>query len=83
MVSVPAANVARGLDGYMRVKNGPFPAVDSTIKLSSNTLETSNVSAVDSMVEIIQNQRSYEMQIKLIGTAKELDTETSKLMRSS
>ena len=41
------------------------------------------MSSVDSMVEIIQNQRSYEMQIKLIGTAKELDTETAKLMRSS
>ncbi len=83
LVTVPPANVIRGLDGYMRVKNGPLPAVDSNIKLSSNTLETSNVSSVDSMVEIIQNQRSYEMQIKLIGTAKELDTETAKLMRSS
>ena len=83
LVNVPASNVVRGLDGYMRVKNGPLPAVDATIKLSANTLETSNVSAVDSMVEIIQNQRSYEMQIKLLGTAKELDTETSKLMRSS
>ncbi len=83
LVNVPASNVVRGLDGYMRVKNGPLPAVDATVKLSANTLETSNVSAVDSMVEIIQNQRSYEMQIKLLGTAKELDTETSKLMRSS
>ena len=81
LVTVPPANVIRGLDGYMRVKNGPLPAVDSNIKLSSNTLETSNVSSVDSMVEIIQNQRSYEMQIKLIGTAKELDTETARLKR--
>ena len=83
LVSVPASNVIRGLDGFMRVKNGPLPAADAAVKLSSNTLETSNVSAVDSMVEIIQNQRSYEMQIKLIGSAKELDTETAKLMRSS
>jgi flagellar basal-body rod protein FlgF len=83
LVSVPSNNITRGLDGNLRVKSGPFPATDSNVKLSSNTLETSNVSSVDSMVEIIQNQRSYEMQIKLIGTAKELDTETSKLMRSS
>ena len=83
LVSTPAANVVHGLDGYLHAKSGPFPAVDATVKLSSNTLENSNVSAVDSMVDLIQNQRAYEMQIKLIGTAKELDTETSKLMRSS
>ena len=83
LVSTPAANVVHGLDGYLHTKSGPFPAVDATVKLSSNTLENSNVSAVDSMVDLIQNQRAYEMQIKLIGTAKELDTETSKLMRSS
>jgi len=35
------------------------------------------------MVEIFEYQRSYEMQIKLIGTAKGLDTGTAKLMRSS
>jgi flagellar basal body rod protein FlgF len=35
------------------------------------------------MVEMIQLQRSYELQVKMLGVAKEIDTETSKLMRSS
>ena len=46
-------------------------------------LEGSNVNAIDSMVNLIKSQRAYETQIKLISTAKEIDTETSKLMRSS
>jgi len=83
LVKVPASNVARGLDGYLRPKDGQFPANDATIKITNNSLETSNVNAVESMVEIIQIQRAYEMQIKLIGTAKDLDDQTSKLMRSS
>lgn len=83
LVKVPASNVARGLDGYLRPKDGQFPANDATIKVTNNSLETSNVNAVESMVEIIQTQRAYEMQIKLISTAKDLDDQTSKLMRSS
>ena len=83
LVSTPASNVVRGLDSFLRAKSGPFPTVDSTVKLASNTLENSNVNSVDSLVDLIQNQRSYETQIKLISTAKELDTETAKLMRSS
>ena len=83
LVTTPASNVVRGLDSFLRTKAGPFPTVDSTVKLASNTLENSNVNSVDSLVDLIQNQRSYETQIKLISTAKELDTETAKLMRSS
>jgi len=83
LVSVPSTNIQRGLDGQIHLKNGAIPPSDSAVKLSSSTLESSNVSSVDSMVDLIANQRAYEMQIKLIGTAKELDGETAKLMRSS
>jgi flagellar basal-body rod protein FlgF len=83
LINIAASNVVRGLDGYLRPKNGQFPANDATVKIVNNSLETSNVNAVESMVEIIQIQRAYEMQIKLISTAKDLDDQTSKLMRSS
>jgi len=83
LIKVPPSNISRGLDGYLRPKDGVYPQNDATIKISNNALETSNVNAVESMVEIIQTQRAYEMQIKLIGTAKDLDDQTSKLMRSS
>lgn len=83
LVNIAASNVVRGLDGNLRPKNGQFPANDANVKIVNNSLETSNVNAIESMVEIIQTQRSYEMQIKLIGTAKDLDDQTSKLMRTS
>ncbi len=83
LIKIPPSNIARGLDGYLRPKDGTFPQNDAAVKISNNALETSNVNAVESMVELIQTQRAYEMQIKLIGTAKDLDDQTSKLMRSS
>jgi flagellar basal body rod protein FlgF len=35
------------------------------------------------MVEMLNSSRSFELNVKLLATAKELDAETSKLMRSS
>jgi flagellar basal-body rod protein FlgF len=83
LVKVPSSNIERGLDGLLRPKTGGIPASDSTVTVTSGALESSNVNPIDSMVELIQAQRSFELQVKLISTTKELDTQTSKLMSPS
>ena len=83
LVNVPNANISKGLDSFLRPEDGVIPANDAKINLSSGFIESSNVNSVESMVEMIQLQRSYELQVKMLGVAKEIDTETSKLMRSS
>jgi flagellar basal body rod protein FlgF len=34
------------------------------------------------MVDMLSNARSYELSVKILTTAKDLDAETAKLMRS-
>ncbi|RUO35836.1 flagellar basal body rod protein FlgF [Aliidiomarina sanyensis] len=70
MVSGDAAVLQRGLDGLFRGVNGPLPQNEDA-RLASGALEGSNVSAVEAMVAMINNQRKYDMQMKVISTADE------------
>ncbi|WP_194756480.1 flagellar basal body rod protein FlgF [Aliidiomarina indica] len=70
MVSGDAGVLERGLDGLFRGTNGPL-AQNEDARLASGALEGSNVSAIEAMVAMINNQRKYDMQMKVIGTADE------------
>jgi len=82
LVSTPGKNLTRGLDSFIRPKDGQIPQPDPNIKLNSKVLESSNVNTVDTLVSLVEHSRSYDIKVKLISTAKEIDTETSKLMRN-
>lgn len=70
------AGLQRGDDGLFRPPPGadgnivPLPASE-TLRVTSGALEGSNVSAVETMVSMIDLARRYEMQMKVIGTADE------------
>jgi len=83
LVKTPASNVERGGDGTMRLSNNTVPPSDAAITLYTKGLETSNVSAIDAMVDMLSASRTFEIHVKLLATAKELDDATAKLMRSS
>jgi flagellar basal-body rod protein FlgF len=59
----------RGDDGLFRQKNGQPADADANVRLATATLEGSNVSAVDAMVNMISLARQFEMQIKMLQTA--------------
>jgi len=82
LVKTPPSNVVRGDDGTLRLADKIVPASDSSIGLFTKGLETSNVSAIDSMVDMLTTSRTFEIHVKLLSTAKELDDATAKLMRS-
>lgn len=69
LVNPPAADLVRGDDGLFRTRNGDPAPVDETVRLASETLEGSNVNAVDAMVRMISLARQFEMQIKMLQTA--------------
>ncbi len=83
MVSTPPSNVEKGVDGLLRTRDKSVPQADATIAVSSKGLEASNISSIETMVEMLNSSRSFELNVKLLATAKELDSETAKLMRSS
>ena len=69
LVNPPEATLVRGSDGLFRVNNGQPAARDDGVKLTSGTLEGSNVNVTDAMVNLISLSRQFEMQIKLLQTA--------------
>jgi flagellar basal-body rod protein FlgF len=83
LVSLNQGDIVKGLDGNLRPRAGVTAQPDANVKLSSNFLETSNVNTVESMIEMIESSRAYEMKVKMLATVKELDSETAKLMRPS
>ena len=69
LVNPPEGDLVRGADGLFRLKSGQPADADTTVRLSSSTLEGSNVNVTDAMVNLISLSRQFEMQIKLLQTA--------------
>jgi flagellar basal-body rod protein FlgF len=82
LVNTPASNIEKGVDGLLRTRDKSVPQADATISVNSKGLEASNISPIETMVEMLNSSRSFELNVKLLATAKELDAETAKLMRS-
>jgi flagellar basal-body rod protein FlgF len=70
LVNPTQADLMRGDDGMFRLKDGKPAQADPAVTLSSGTLEGSNVSAVDSMVNMISLARSFETQMSLLKNAE-------------
>ncbi|MBE7213854.1 flagellar basal-body rod protein FlgF [Shewanella benthica] len=74
-------NLMRGEDGLFRLMSGDNAPADPFITLESGAVEGSNVNAVSEMVALIDIQRQFEMQVKMMKTAEEMDKASSSLMR--
>ena len=81
LVTLDQSQVIKGNDGLMRLRDGQDGEVSAAIGLQSGSLEGSNVNTVDAMVNMISLSRSYEMQVKMMNTAKELADTGTRLMR--
>jgi flagellar basal-body rod protein FlgG len=57
------------------------PATDGLGRIDQGSLESSNVSVVDEMVNMIMAQRSYEINSKVIQTSDEMSQTTNNLKR--
>ena len=65
----PEAPLTRGTDGLFRAADGELPA-DATARLQDGALEGSNVSAVETMIQMIAAARQFEAQMKVLTTAE-------------
>lgn len=81
VVSPAGSAIAKGLDGLFREVNGGTLPADPLAQVSAGSLEGSNVSATASLVEMIEASRAWEQQIKLIDTARDIDSGGASLMR--
>lgn len=83
MVSPDPAQLEKGENGLMRMKDGSTADASNEVQLVSGALETSNVNMVDAMTTMISLSRQFEAQIKLMDTAKQNDSASAQLMRIS
>jgi len=73
--------LAKTVDGFVRPIDGSVPTPDNRTLLLSGFLEGSNVKSVDELVSGIEQSRAYEINVKFVTTAKEIDEATASLMR--
>lgn len=70
LVNPPEADLVRGDDGMFRMRDGSAAAADPAVRVAGGALEGSNVSAIDSMVDMISLARSFDTQMSLLKNAE-------------
>lgn len=81
LVDAPTNELTKGQDGLFRLPDGETAPADASVRVRSGVLEGSNVNSVDAMVELIDNQRQFETNIKMLTKAEENDQASSRLLR--
>ncbi len=81
MVNPVVTDLEKGMDGLMRLKSGANAEPDASLQLVSGTLESSNVNVVDSMVDMIELARRFDIQVKMMKAADEIEQGSTSIMR--
>lgn len=83
LVNPDPTQLVQGGDGLMHLAGGGTAAPDSTVRVTSGALESSNVNASSELVKMIALSRQYDMQIKSIKASEDNAASASKLLQSS
>jgi len=81
LVNPQPGELIKGADGLLRRTDGGDSVADVQVQLVSGYLESSNVNVVDSMVEMINLTRSYEMNVKFMQTVQENSETSARLLQ--
>jgi flagellar basal-body rod protein FlgF len=73
----------KGSDGLLRTADGSQLPPSVQVGLLTGNLESSNVSTVEAMTNMIELSRAFEMQIKLMKTAEDNDAQSARMMQMS
>jgi len=68
-------------DARVRAIDGTVPPPDQLSHMQQGMLEGSNVNAVEELVNTIELQRRFEMSVKFIESAKQIDQAAAQIMR--
>jgi len=82
LVNPPEQSLQKGDDGLLRLKSGGVSPADPTVVLTPGTLESSNVNAAQSLINMIELQRQYEFQVRSMNSSDQ-NEQTSEQMMSN
>jgi flagellar basal-body rod protein FlgF len=80
LVNPDLNELTRSTDGLFRLPDGDQADQDLTVGIRTGFLEASNVNPIEEMMGIIQSQRHYEMQVKFMKQAQDLDQRGNRLL---
>ena len=82
LVNPPVNQMVKGEDGLFRLKEGEALQSDPDVQVVNGMLEGSNVNPVNEMTSIISHARLYEMNVKMMQAAKEMDEASARIMQN-
>ncbi|MFC5580251.1 flagellar basal-body rod protein FlgF [Rhodanobacter terrae] len=83
LVNPDPTQLVQGSDGLMHMADGSQADVDTSMRVTSGALESSNVNASAELVKMIALSRQYDMQVKAIKSADDNAAAATKLLQSS
>jgi flagellar basal-body rod protein FlgF len=81
LVNPDPQTLDRGSDGLFRQQDGAEAPADAAVQLATGALESSNVNAAGSMVNMIELSRQFELQMRSIRTTEEDARAAASLLR--
>lgn len=81
LASPKGSQTVKGIDNLLRVRGGGVLPQDLDARVQTAALEGSNVNMTQALVDMIENQRAYEVQANLMKSAKDMDESAASLMR--
>jgi len=80
LVNPPEENVVKGRDGLFRLGDGSNADADASVRLASGVLEGSNVNTAESMVNMIELSRRFDMQVRAMRAAEDNGAASARLL---
>ena len=81
LATAPGGELKKYADGEIRLKDGTVPPLDDQVSVIAKHIELSNVNITEELINSIEDQRQYEINIKMIASAGELDEAGASLIR--
>ena len=81
LASTQGSDTVKGLDNLLHVRGGGVLPDNMEARIQSGSLEQSNVNLTQALVDMIENQRGYEVQANLLKEARKMDEGGASLMR--
>ena len=81
LVNPLTQELEKSLDGLLRAKGQTSIAADASVRVASGTVEGSNVNAISELINMIDLARKYEMNVKLMETAENIDASSTSVLR--
>jgi flagellar basal-body rod protein FlgF len=83
LVNPAQKDLQKGSDGLLRLKDGRKAETDPTVTVTSGVLESSNVNAAQSLINMIELQRLYDFQVKSMNSSDQNEQMAEQMMSNA